>query len=81
MIIFAPMKKLLYITGIILLFAANTTAANADFFGARVEVAAKGGMKAITQFSGKTIDNAVSLTMKDANKPVASAPVQRSVLC
>ena len=37
------MKKLLYIIGLILLFATNTTAANTDFFGERVEVVAKGG--------------------------------------
>jgi hypothetical protein len=43
MSIFVPMKKLLYLIGLILLFAANTTAANADFFDARVEVVAKGG--------------------------------------
>jgi len=39
-----PMKKLLYIIGLILLFATNTTAANTDFLGARVEVVAKGGL-------------------------------------
>ena len=41
--IFMPMKKLLYIIGLILLFAANTAAANTDFLGVRVEVVAKGG--------------------------------------
>ncbi len=40
---FASMKKWLYIIGLIFLFAANTTAANADFLGERVEVAAKTG--------------------------------------
>ena len=50
--IFMPMKKLLYIIGLILLFATNTTAANTDFFGARVEVVAKGGDELATLFAG-----------------------------
>ena len=41
--IFVPMKKLFYLIGLILLFAADTTAANSDFFGARVEEVAKEG--------------------------------------
>ena len=50
-----PMKKLLYIIGLILLFATNTTAANTDFFGARVEVGAKTGGVSI-----QTIKNSIS---------------------
>ena len=41
------MKKLLHIIGLILFFAANTTAASTDFLGARVEVVAKGGTKTL----------------------------------
>ena len=41
--IFMPMKKLLHIIGLILLFATNTTAANADFFCVRVEDVVKAG--------------------------------------
>ncbi len=33
-----------------------------------ISIAAKTGAKAITQFSGRTIDDAVGLVMKDANK-------------
>jgi hypothetical protein len=47
--IFVPMKNLLYIIGLILFFAAGTTAANSDFFGARGEVAAKTGTNTITR--------------------------------
>jgi hypothetical protein len=36
--------------------------------GAKSLGAAKGGAKAVSQFSGKTIDDAVGLVMKDANK-------------
>lgn len=43
---------------------ANTNAANSDFFGAREEVAAKTSTKLLTQFTSSTIDDAVSLTMR-----------------
>ena len=49
MIIFAFMKKLLFLIGLILCFAANTTAANSAFLDARDVVAAKGGENVVYQ--------------------------------
>ena len=45
MIIFAFMKKLLFLIGLILCFAANTTVANNGFLDAREVVVAKGGIE------------------------------------
>ena len=59
MSIFVPMKKLFYLIGLILFFAANTTAKNADFFGAREEVVAKGGTK-LTNVFFKNVDKFVA---------------------
>ena len=59
------MKNLLYIIGLILFFAVNTTAANTDFFGARVEVAAKGGSK--TFFEGAKYSDKVLRQMNKAD--------------
>lgn len=62
------MKKWLYLISIMLFFVANTNVANSDFFGEKEVVATKGGTKLITQFSTRTIDDAVGLVMKDPNK-------------
>ena len=72
MIIFAFMKKLLFLIGLILCFAANTTVANNGFLDAREVVVAKTGTKAIAQFSGRTIDDAVSLTLKQKGAHIFS---------
>jgi hypothetical protein len=44
MLYLCGMKKLLYIIGLILFFAAGTAAKNACFLDERVEVAANGGV-------------------------------------
>ena len=67
------MKKLLYIIGLILLFAANTATANADFFGARVEVVAKGGSTLASKLTGSlkaTYDDLIKAGYKVADDGV-----------